>query len=148
MCGSSLQLRREALLCYAFALLLTPRLAEGASAATYRRVEFCTRRRVFTWRAAPGRSLESTLAAAAAVGGGGAPFEAVRVRDVDAAVEAWLRDAFGAIVDFNVAQAVDACTRVGLLEAAGDGMVRAVPMGDALEALEGKWGGFMKSGVE
>ena len=63
--------------------------------------------------------------------------EVLTAADLDAAVEAWLRDAGHGDIDFEVADAVAKLRRLEVIE--GRATIRALPLADSLALLDRRW---------
>ena len=63
--------------------------------------------------------------------------EGLTAADLDAAVEAWLRDAGHGDIDFEVADAVAKLRRLEVIE--GRATIRALPLADSLALLDRRW---------
>lgn len=64
---------------------------------------------------------------------------------LDARIEAWIGESFGADVDFEIDDALEKLARLGLVSDAGEGRIAALPLEDALAATDRAWAALARS---
>ncbi len=67
------------------------------------------------------------------------PWDASRL---DRAIERWLAERAGLVVDFETKDALAKLTRLGLMGSEAEGGLQVLPLEEALEALAARWGGY------
>lgn len=72
----------------------------------------------------------------------------VTSEQLDGAIEAWFRDTHQVELDFEIDDALDKLTRLGLITERGDGILSCLPLPQALHVLHKRWEALGRASVQ